>query len=71
MVRGVISGIPAAVTVEQVIENLVGGKVIEAKRLKMTRNGDKFDGLSVMIKFDESRLPTKVFIGYMSYEVRS
>ena len=54
----------------EVIETLVGGKVIKAKCLKTTRNGEKCDSLSMMIKFDESRFPAKVFTGYISYEIR-
>ncbi len=44
--------------------------LLEAKRLKTTRNGEKCNSLSVTIKFDEHRLPCKVLTGYMSYEVR-
>ena len=44
--------------------------MIEAKRLKTTRNGEKCHSLSVMIKIDETKLPDRVFIGYISYEVR-
>ena len=69
IVQGVISGIPTAITEQQVKENVMGAKVIEAKRLKTTRNGGKCDSLSVMIKIDETKLPDRVFIGYISYEV--
>ncbi len=68
--RGVISGIPTAVSVDQIKDNVEGAKVLEARRLKTTRFGEKCDSLSVLIKFDEPRLPNKVYIGYMSYEVR-
>ncbi|KAL1251099.1 hypothetical protein QQF64_018895 [Cirrhinus molitorella] len=70
LIRGVITGIPVNVVEEQIRDNVTGAKVLEVKRLRTTRNGEKCDSLSVMIKFDETRLPNKVYIGYMSYEVR-
>lgn len=68
--RGVISVIPTIVTTDEIKENVKGAKVLEVKRLKANRNGEKFDSLSVMIKFEEPVLPNKIYIGYMSYEVR-
>lgn len=70
LIRGVITGIPVNVTEEQIRDNVTGAKVLEVKRLKTTRNGEKCNSLSVMIKFDEAKLPSKLYIGYMSYEVR-
>lgn len=64
-VRGVITGIP---TDEK---NCVkGGKVIGAKRLQYVKNKEKLDSLSVMLQFDEERMPERVKIGYVSYPVR-
>ncbi|MGL4647017.1 MAG: hypothetical protein ACRCVL_08025, partial [Cetobacterium sp.] len=71
LIRGVITGIPVNVNEDQIKDNVAGAKVLEVKLLKTTRNGEKCDSLSVMIKFDEARLPSKLFIGYMSYEVRT
>lgn len=68
--RGVITGIPTDVSEEEMKDNMIGAKVLEVKRLSTTRNGEKCNSLSVMIKFDEAKLPGKVYIGYMSYEVR-
>ncbi len=63
-------GIPTVVSEDQIKDNVVDAKVLEAKRLKKTtRNGEKCNSLSVMIKFDGPRLTYKVFIGYMSYEI--
>lgn len=70
MIQGVISGIPTDISEEQIKDNMTGAKVLEVKRLTTTRNGEKCNSLSVMIKFNESKLPGKVYIGYMSYEVR-
>lgn len=55
-VWGVISGIPTAITEQQIKENVVGAKVIEVTRLRKTRNGEKCDSLSVMIKLDEMKV---------------
>lgn len=41
IVWGVILEIPTAITEQQVRENVMGAKVIEAKHLKITRNGGK------------------------------
>lgn len=70
LVRGVIFGIPVSVSADQIKENVKGVKVREARRLKTTREGQKCDSLSVMLTFDEERFPDKVYIGYMSYDVR-
>lgn len=68
--RGVISGVPLAVSMDQIKGNVTGATVVEARRLRTTRNGEKCDSLSVMIRFEEEQLPTKVYLGYMSYNVR-
>ena len=47
--RGVISWIPTGVSTDQIKENVVGAKVLEARRLKANRNGEKCDSLSVML----------------------
>lgn len=70
LTRGVIFGIPLSVPTEQIIKNVKGAKVREIRRLQTTREGQKCDSLSVLITFDEDRIPDKVFIGYMSYDVR-
>lgn len=68
--RGVITGIPPEVPVEEIKTNVSGGKVVEVRRLKMNRNGERSDSFSVMLKFEERVLPDKVYVGYMSYGVR-
>lgn len=69
-VRGVITGIPVNVTAENIKGNVTNAKVSEARRLKTNRNGIRSDSLSVLVTFDEKRLPEKILIGYMCYEVR-
>lgn len=41
-----------------------------AREVAISRGRDHLGSLSFMIKFDESKLPGKVYIGFMSYEVR-
>ncbi|KAI2644031.1 Elongation factor Ts, mitochondrial [Labeo rohita] len=69
-VKGVITGIPTDVAVEQIKKSLTGAAVIDVKRLKYIRNKEKVDSLSVMIHFDGDKLPDKVFLGFISYSVR-
>lgn len=63
LVRGAVTGIPIRVSNDDVKENISNAKVSEVKRLKASRNGIKSDSLSVLITFDEEKLPEKIFIG--------
>lgn len=69
-VRGVISGIPLSETVDAVKTGIKNAKVKDARRLKTKREGVLTDSLSIVLTFDEPLLPERVFIGFMSYEVR-
>lgn len=68
--RGVITGVPANVTTEALKGNIKHVKVSEVKRLKTKRDGEICNSLSVMIVFEEEQLPDRVFVGYMSYDVK-
>lgn len=70
LIRGVITGIPVDDSMEELVASIRNVKVKEAKRLKMKRDGVLKDSLSVLLTFDEMRLPQKVFIGFMCYDVR-
>ena len=70
LTRGVIFGIPLSISTGQIKENVKNARVREVRRLKTTREGQRCDSLSVLLTFDEDRIPDKVFIGYMSYDVR-
>ena len=70
LIRGVISGIPLSESISDVVEGIRNVKVKEAKRLKTKREGVLTDSLSILLTFDEAKLPDKVFIGYMSFGVR-
>lgn len=69
-VKGVITGIPTDVTVEKIKRGIMGATVIDVKRLKCNRNNERGDSISVMIHFDEDKLPGKVFLGFISFPVR-
>jgi len=66
-VRGVISGIPTSVSIEEIMESLEDYDVCEAKRL--TKGKDKIESLSILLGF-KKELPSRVQMGYMSYSVR-
>lgn len=69
-IRGVISGIPIDVSTEEIKSNISGAAVKDVKRLRCVRNNERTDSLSVMITFDENKLPDRVYVGYLSYYVR-
>ena len=65
--RGVISGIPTSVSIEEIKERLKQYELMEAKRLK---NGkEKTESMSVLLCF-KKELPIRVQMGYISYLVR-
>lgn len=68
--KGVITGIPVCVKMEEIKNNIRGGNIVSAQRLQVTRDGIKEDSLSVLLQFEGGVLPGKVTIGYMSYPVR-
>lgn len=49
-------------------ENAKGAK--RAKLLKRSHNSERHDSLVVLMMFYEELLPSKVCIGYISYDVR-
>lgn len=68
--KGVITGIPVCVRMEEVKSNLKGGILLNAQRLQATREGTKVDSQSVVLQFEGENIPKRVTIGYMSYYVR-
>lgn len=69
-VMGVISGVSTEITEEHIQRNIKGGLVTKVKRLPYTRNGVREQSMSVMLIFDEDKIPERVRIGYLSYMVR-
>lgn len=68
---GVITGVALEVTMIELMRNIKGGNVIEAKRLQRNREGNKEESLSVMLRFESGGvLPSKVMIGYVCFRVR-
>lgn len=68
-VRGVISGVPLNMSMEDVKNEIQGGKAVEATRLKSKRDGSLKDTLSVVVQFERT-LPKSVQMGYINYSVR-
>jgi len=69
-IRGVISGVPLNVSMDDIKANLSGGTVISTRRLQMWKDNKKCESMSVMILFEGSNLPTRVKIGFVSFLVR-
>lgn len=67
-VKGVVYGIWSGMTEKEILDNIKGGQVIEAKRLK-SREGGNWDS-PVLLVFAGDVLPTRVYLGCMSYQVR-
>ena len=70
-VRGVITGIPVSISEEEIKDNMKRAKVSKVQRMKTNRDGIKSDSLSVLITFEGEKLPEKVYLGYMCYDVRA
>jgi len=68
--KGVITGVPMNVGMEELKRHLKGGEIVMAQRLKTTREGVKKDSETVLIEFEGENMPKKVYLGYMSYPVR-
>lgn len=68
--KGVIWGIPIEVSDEEIKSNLRGGKIKNVRRLQTFKNGEKTYSESILIEFDEENLPERVYLGYLSYNVR-
>lgn len=65
-----MKGVSTEITEEQIQRNIKGIRVIKVKRLPYTRNGVREQSMSVMLIFDEYKIPERVRIGYVRYMVR-
>lgn len=70
IVQGVITGVPTELTNDEIMSNVTGAKVERVKRLMYNKNGIKKESLSILLSMREETLPTRVRVGYMSYQVR-
>jgi len=68
-VRGVFSGVPLNMSMEDVQGRMRFREVLEATRLKSKRDGSLKDTLSVLVLFERT-LPKAVQMGYLNYSVR-
>lgn len=64
--KGVITGVPTDVSEDTIKISLSEAKVVGVKHLKHVREKENMDSLSVMVQFDEKRLPERVFLGFIS-----
>ena len=62
--RGVITNVPLEMSMEEVKEEIKGGKVVEAKRLQTNKSGVKQSSLSVLLVFDKL-MPAEIHIGWI------
>jgi hypothetical protein len=62
-VKGVITGVPEMVNMQEIKDHLMGGSLIEVKCLQMTQDGKKVDSLSVLLHFEYPVLPENVGLG--------
>ena len=65
--HGVITNVPLEMSMEEVKEEIKGGKVIEAQRLQTNKSGVKQNSLSVLLVFDKS-MPSEIHIGWLNYK---
>lgn len=68
--KGVIWGVPIGVTMEEIKSNLKGGTLKGARRIQVTREGERKDSEHVILEFEDEILPKKVTLGFLSYTVR-
>ena len=66
--KGVVYGMFAGLSEKEILDNIGGGEAISAKRLG-NREGARGDP-PVLLTFKDTQLPSRVFLGSMSYQVR-
>lgn len=67
---GVITDVSTDLPCEDIMSNVSGANVVKCRRLMFTRDRIKKESLSVLLFFDEKVLPTRIRVGYMSFQVR-
>ncbi|KAM4634664.1 uncharacterized protein ACJ7VT_002543 isoform 1-T4 [Polymixia lowei] len=70
-IKAVISGVPLSVDATELRNNLKGGKILHVQRLAMMKGGVKTDSESILLEVDGEILPTRMYLGYVSYPVRA
>lgn len=68
-IRGVISGVPLDISIEEIKKEINGDRVTVVKRLPTRYQGKVVDSLSVLLQF-EGDMTQKVMIGCMCFNVR-
>lgn len=70
IVQGVITGVSTELNNDEIMKNVMGARAEKVKRLMYNKEGVKRESLSVLLYMREDTLPTRVRVGYMSYQVR-
>lgn len=68
--KGVIYGVPTDITVDEILEKVKGGRVMEAKRFLVTRDNEKVESQTVLLTFSSEVSPQRVELGYLSFQVK-
>lgn len=50
--KGVIAGVPTHISNEEIEKNIIGGKVINVRRLFKNVNGDRQESMSILLTFE-------------------
>ncbi|KAJ7998121.1 hypothetical protein DPEC_G00219280, partial [Dallia pectoralis] len=65
-IRGVITGVPLDVSMDEFTKEVKGGPVVEAKRMTNKNKGNGEESPTVLVEF-EGHLPSRVCLGFVSY----
>lgn len=68
--KGVIYGVPIDITDEEIRNNSMGTKIVEVRRFLITRNNEKMPSRTVLLTFDSAVMPSRVGIGFLSFQVK-
>lgn len=68
--KGVVYGVSLEMSMNELVRGIEGGKAVGATRIRSFRDGVKRDTTTVIITFQGSALPEKVFLGCLSFRVQ-
>lgn len=68
-VKGVIYGVSAEISMEELIREIKEEDISDAVRIKVFRDGEKHETTTVILTFKEGALPERVFVGCLSFKV--
>lgn len=56
-IKGVITGVPVSVSIQEIRDNLTGGVLVNVHRLQAIRGGVRADSPSILLHFKDQVLP--------------